>query len=113
MHTSHKMLLKKLKFKINITLMLSSKTFFGVYLFIILMLCQLNAKESYYEEYPCLDFGFVVENVFFSPCRNPEAGDIEDISLDVIFSEDDSDVTGDDSESDGYLSEVVEYTIIA
>lgn len=49
---------------------------------------------------------------FFPPCRNPEAGDIEDISLDAIFSEDDSDVTGDDSESDGYLSEVVEYTII-
>ncbi|XP_030930154.1 nucleolar complex protein 2 homolog [Quercus lobata] len=37
--------------------------------------------------------------------RNPEAGDIEDISLDAVFSEDDSDVTGDDSESDGYLSE--------
>lgn len=37
--------------------------------------------------------------------RNPEAGDIEDFSLDAVFSEDDSDVTGDDSESDGYLSE--------
>ena len=36
----------------------------------------------------------------FFPCRNPEAGDIEDISLDAVFSEDDSDVTGDDSESD-------------
>ena len=32
-HTGQKMLLKKLKFKINITLMLSSKTLFGVYLF--------------------------------------------------------------------------------
>lgn len=39
--------------------------------------------------------------------RNPEGGDIEDIALDTIFSEDDSDVTRDDSESDGYLSEVV------
>ena len=78
------------------------------------MLCQLNAKESYYEEYPYLNSELVVENVlFFPPCRNPEAGDIEDISLDAVFSEDDSDVTGDDSESDGYLSEVVEYTIIA
>ena len=78
------------------------------------MLCQLNAKESYYEEYLYLNSESVVENVpFFPPCRNPEAGDIEDISLDAVFSEDDSDVTGDDSESDGYLSEVVEYTIIA
>uniref|UniRef100_A0A7N2MEK2 Uncharacterized protein n=1 Tax=Quercus lobata TaxID=97700 RepID=A0A7N2MEK2_QUELO len=32
--------------------------------------------------------------------RNPEAGDIEDISLDAVFSGDDSDVTRDDSESD-------------
>ena len=30
----------------------------------------------------------------------------------MIFSEDDSDVTGDDFESDGYLSKVVEYTNI-
>ncbi|KAG6669917.1 nucleolar complex protein 2 homolog [Carya illinoinensis] len=37
--------------------------------------------------------------------RKPEGGDIEDISLDAIFSEDDSDLSGDDSESDGYLSE--------
>ena len=77
------------------------------------MLCQSNAKESYYEEYPYLNFESVVENVpFFPPCRNPKARDIEDISLDAIFSEDDSDVTGDDSESDGYLSKVVEYTNI-
>ena len=77
------------------------------------MLCQSNAKESYYEEYPYLNSKLVVENVhFFPPCKNPKAGDIEDISLDVIFSEDDSDVTGDDFESDGYLSKVVEYTNI-
>ena len=77
------------------------------------MLCQSNAKESYYEEYPYLNSESVVENVhFFPPCKNPKAGDIEDISLDVIFSEDDSDVTGDDFESDGYLSKVVEYTNI-
>ena len=74
------------------------------------MLCQSNAKESYYKEYPYLNSESVVENVpFFPPCKNPKAGDIEDISLDAIFSEDDSDVTGDDSESDGYLSKVVEY----
>ena len=77
------------------------------------MLCQSNAKESYYEEYPYLNSESVVENVpFFPPCKNPKAGDIEDISLDTIFSEDDSDVTGDDFESDGYLSKVVEYTNI-
>ena len=77
------------------------------------MLCQSNAKESYYEEYPYLNSESVVENVpFFPPCRNLKAGDIEDISLDAIFSEDDSDVTGDDFESDGYLSKVVEYTNI-
>ena len=77
------------------------------------MLCQSNAKESYYEEYPYLNSESVVENVhFFPPCRNLKAGNIEDISLDAIFSEDDSDVTGDDSESDGYLSKVVEYTNI-
>lgn len=44
--------------------------------------------------------------------RNPEGGDIEDIALDTIFSEDDSDVAEDDSESDGYLSEVVKYIIL-
>ena len=55
----------------------------------------------------CINF------TFFTPCRNLEAGDIEDISLDAIFSEDDSDLIGDDFESDGYLSKVVEYTVIA
>ncbi|KAA8534342.1 hypothetical protein F0562_031831 [Nyssa sinensis] len=37
--------------------------------------------------------------------RNPEGEDGEDISLDEIFSEDDSDVGGDASDSDGFLSE--------
>uniref|UniRef100_A0A5B7C525 Nucleolar complex protein 2 homolog n=1 Tax=Davidia involucrata TaxID=16924 RepID=A0A5B7C525_DAVIN len=37
--------------------------------------------------------------------RNPEGEDKEDISLDAIFSEDDSDVGGDASDSDGFLSE--------
>lgn len=44
--------------------------------------------------------------------RNPEGEDIKDIALDTIFTEDDNDVTGDDSESDGYLSEVVKYIIL-
>lgn len=44
--------------------------------------------------------------------RNPENGDIEDMSLEAIFSEDESDadegdVDVDDSGSDGYLSEVL------
>lgn len=37
--------------------------------------------------------------------RNLEGEDIEGTSLDSIFSEDDSDVAGDDSGSDGFLSE--------
>ncbi|XP_059458653.1 protein REBELOTE [Corylus avellana] len=45
--------------------------------------------------------------------RNPEGGDIEDIALDTIFSEDDSDVVEDDSESDGYLSEDLSCTYVA
>ncbi|CAB4300982.1 unnamed protein product [Prunus armeniaca] len=40
-----------------------------------------------------------------SDARNTEAEYIEDNPLDTIFSEDDSDVFGDDSDSDGYLSE--------
>ncbi|ONI23988.1 hypothetical protein PRUPE_2G217500 [Prunus persica] len=40
-----------------------------------------------------------------SDARNTEAEYIEDNPLDAIFSEDDSDVFGDDSDSDGYLSE--------
>lgn len=44
--------------------------------------------------------------------RNSENGDIEDMSLEAIFSEDESDedegdVDVDDSGSDGYLSEVL------
>lgn len=45
--------------------------------------------------------------------KNPEAGDIEDKSLEAIFSEDDNDVAGDDSESDGYLSEDSNGTFVA
>ncbi|KAJ7970410.1 nucleolar complex protein 2-like [Quillaja saponaria] len=37
--------------------------------------------------------------------RNHVGEDIEDASLDSVFSEDDSDAIGDDSDSDGYLSE--------
>ncbi|CAK7325526.1 unnamed protein product [Dovyalis caffra] len=37
--------------------------------------------------------------------RNNEVKNFEDISLDVVFGEDDSDMDGDDSDSDGYLSE--------
>ncbi|XP_008233359.1 PREDICTED: nucleolar complex protein 2 homolog [Prunus mume] len=40
-----------------------------------------------------------------SNARNTEAEYIENNPLDTIFSEDDSDVFGDDSDSDGYLSE--------
>lgn len=39
--------------------------------------------------------------------RNHEGIDIEETSLDEIFSEDDSDVEGSNSGSDGYLSEVL------
>lgn len=45
--------------------------------------------------------------------RNPEGEDIKDIALDTIFTEDDNDVTGDDSESDGYLSEDLSCTFVA
>ncbi|KAL9418998.1 hypothetical protein AB3S75_036868 [Citrus x aurantiifolia] len=50
------------------------------------------------------------ENAELSTRRNPENGDIEDMSLEAIFSEDESDadegdVDVDDSGSDGYLSE--------
>lgn len=45
------------------------------------------------------------ENAEFSNRRNPENGDIEDMSLEAVFSEDESDVDVDDSGSDGYLSE--------
>ncbi|KAL9422097.1 hypothetical protein AB3S75_034379 [Citrus x aurantiifolia] len=50
------------------------------------------------------------ENAELSTRRNPENGDIEDLSLEAIFSEDESDadegdVDVDDSGSDGYLSE--------
>lgn len=38
---------------------------------------------------------------------NPENRDIEDMSLEAVFSEDESDVDVDDSGSDGYLSEVL------
>lgn len=38
--------------------------------------------------------------------RQTVAEEIEDASLDAIFSEDDSGMIGDDSGSDGYLSEV-------
>lgn len=37
--------------------------------------------------------------------RNNEVEDFKDISLDVVFGEDNSDMDGDDSDSDGYLSE--------
>lgn len=37
--------------------------------------------------------------------RNNEVEDFKDISLDIVFGEDDSDMDGDDSDSDGYLSE--------
>ncbi|XP_021818559.1 nucleolar complex protein 2 homolog [Prunus avium] len=43
--------------------------------------------------------------IVLSDARNTEAEYIEDNPLDAIFSEDDSDVFGDDSDSDGYLSE--------
>ncbi|KAL9402616.1 hypothetical protein Peur_006465 [Populus x canadensis] len=37
--------------------------------------------------------------------RNNEVEDFKDISLDAVFGEDNSDMDGDDSDSDGYLSE--------
>lgn len=57
--------------------------------------------ENHYDKFTCHSF-----------LRNPEGGDIEDFALDTIFSDDDSDVAEDDSESDGYLSEVVKYIIL-
>ena len=44
-------------------------------------------------------------------CRNNEVEDFKDISLDIVFGEDDSDMDGDDSDSDGYLSEVLNYVM--
>lgn len=45
--------------------------------------------------------------------RNPEGGDFEDTALESVFSEDDIDMTEDDSESDGYLSEDLSCGFIA
>ena len=65
-----------------------------------------------------LTFGCIfikVEQLFkslFFP-RNPELEDVKDISLDAIFGEDDIDEVGDDSESDGYLSEVLKFVMPA
>lgn len=39
--------------------------------------------------------------------RDIRGEDVEDTSLEAIFTEDDSDVVADASDSDGYLSEVV------
>jgi len=44
-------------------------------------------------------------------CRNNEVEDFKDISLDIVFGEEDSDMDGDDSDSDGYLSEVLNYVM--
>ena len=41
-------------------------------------------------------------------CRDLEGENIEDAALDAVFS-DESDVVEDDSESDGYLSEVLKH----
>lgn len=38
-------------------------------------------------------------------------GELEDASLDAVFKEDDSDLVGDDSDSDGYLSEVLSFIL--
>ena len=47
------------------------------------------------------------DNAFFFFCfRNTIGEEIEDTSLDAVFSEDDSEVLGEDSDSDGFLSEV-------
>lgn len=73
---------------------------------------HLNPLENYYEKFTRIDLETVVEISIHFLLRKPEGEDIEDISLDAIFSEDDSDVSGDDSESDGYLSEVVERIFI-
>uniref|UniRef100_A0A2P2KEH0 Uncharacterized protein n=1 Tax=Rhizophora mucronata TaxID=61149 RepID=A0A2P2KEH0_RHIMU len=42
--------------------------------------------------------------------RNPEVEDFEETVLGTVFGEDDSDLSGDDSESDGYLSEDTSFT---
>lgn len=60
----------------------------------------------------CIDLELDIENAILFLLRNPEGGDMEDTSLDAIFGEDDGDLSGDDSESDGYLSEVVEYLVL-
>lgn len=50
---------------------------------------------------------------FAKELPNSRAEDIEETCLDTIFSEDDKDVVGDDSDSDGYLSEDSSCTDIA
>lgn len=47
----------------------------------------------------------LITNCLFVGIRNIVEG-FQDTSLDAIFSEDDSEVLGDDSDSDGFLSEV-------
>ena len=53
----------------------------------------------------CSVFCFIYFSCFLF--RN-KGQDLVDVSLDAIFSDDDSDVVEDDSDSDGYLSEVFE-----
>lgn len=50
------------------------------------------------------DLELITEDSFV--IRNTAGEEIEDAPLDAIFSEDDSGVVGDDSDSDGFLSEV-------
>ncbi|KAF7138679.1 hypothetical protein RHSIM_Rhsim07G0129500 [Rhododendron simsii] len=58
-------------------------------------------KSGIYED--CLGLS-ILRKIVILP-RDPEGEEFEDISLDDIFAEDDSDVAEDASDSDGYLSE--------
>lgn len=53
----------------------------------------------------------MVYNPFYkfhvSICRNGEADENNNVSLDAIFNDDEYDMLEDDSDSDGYLSEVL------
>ncbi|KAG5557136.1 hypothetical protein RHGRI_007416 [Rhododendron griersonianum] len=65
------------------------------------LLCIKVEKSGIYED--CLGLS-ILRKIVILP-RDPEGEEFEDISLDDIFAEDDSDVAEDASDSDGFLSE--------
>lgn len=61
-------------------------------------------------DYAWYGLKLVLRKIVILP-RDPEGEEFEDISLDDIFAEDNSDVAEDASDSDGFLSEVLNYIL--